>query len=219
MSSSPPALRGPSGIAPPPPAWLRNKRLPADSLPAGTVLRRIHRRTLAPIFFGPGPHVPPTHRFDSASGRFGVMYVGLSQAAALAETLLRNPQRLMISTSEIADRATTELACRRDLRVVKLYGSGLQVVGTDNAISTGPYGPCGLWSDALWEHPDQPDGIAYQSRHDSNEICLALFERPGLTLDVLSTTPLSALLHDVASLLDAYGKSLSPASVSTNAVS
>jgi hypothetical protein len=51
----------------------------------------------------------------------------------------------------------SELVCRRDLRVVTLYGSVLQAVGTDNAISTGPYEPCGLWSDAFWDHPDQPD--------------------------------------------------------------
>jgi hypothetical protein len=175
------------------------------------VLHRIHRAPLGPVFFGPGPGVPPTYRFDSASSRFGVLYVGLSRVGAVAETLLRNPQRLMVSASEIADRAATELACRRELRVVKLYGAGLQAVGTDNAISTGPYRPCGLWADALWDHPDQPDGIAYQSRHDSNEICLALFERPDLTFDIRSTKPLTAMLHEIAVFLDAHGKSLSPA--------
>jgi hypothetical protein len=139
-----------------------------------------------------------------------LLYVGLSRAGAAAETLLRNPQRLMISTSEIADRAATELACPRELRVVKLYGPGLQTVGTDNAISTGPYEPCGLWLDALWNHPDRPDGIAYQSRHDSNEICFALFERPGMMFDIRSTKPLTAILREVAALLDTYDKSLSP---------
>ncbi|MGO4573308.1 RES family NAD+ phosphorylase [Microvirga sp. 2TAF3] len=185
--------------------------MPIDVLPAGTVLHRIHRASLGTVFFGPGPGVPPTYRFDSASSRFGVLYVGLNRAGAVAETLLRNPQRLMVATSEITDRAATELACRRELRVVKLYGSGLQAVGTDNAISTGPYEPCGLWSDALWDHPDQLDGIAYQSRHESNQICLALFERPDMAFDIRSTTPLTAMLHEVAALLDAYGKSLSPA--------
>jgi hypothetical protein len=166
------------------------------------VLHRIHRASLAPVFFGPGPGMPPTYRFDSASSRFGVLYV--------TETLLRSPQRLMVAASDITDRAATELACRRDLRVVKLYGSGLQAVGTDNAVSTGPYGPCGLWSDALWDHPDQPDGIAYQSRHDSNELCLALFSRLNLILDITLTKPLPALLHEIAALLEAYGKSLAP---------
>jgi hypothetical protein len=212
VSPSPPSRpRGPTGAALPPPAWLGSRSLPLDLLPAGTVLHRIHRAALGPVFFGPGAGVPPTYRFDSASSRFGVLYVGLSRAGAVAETLLRNPQRLMIAASDITERAATELACRRELRIVKLYGSGLQVVGTDNAISTGPYGPCGLWADALWDHPDQPDGIAYQSRHDSTEICLALFDRPDLTFDIRSTKPLTAMLHEIAAFLDAHGKSLSPA--------
>ncbi|MBL0403724.1 RES family NAD+ phosphorylase [Microvirga aerilata] len=139
-----------------------------------------------------------------------MLYVSLSRAGALAETLFRNPQRLMVAISDIADRAATELACRRELRVVKLYGSGLPAVATDSAVSAGPCGPCGLWSDALWDHPDQPDGVAYQSRHNSNEICLALFERPDLTFDITSTRPLMVMLHEVSVLLDAYGKSLSP---------
>ena len=61
-----------------------------------------------------------------------------------------------------------------------------------------------------WDHPEQPDGIAYQSRHDPAERCLALFERPGLILDVIRTLPLTSMLHDIAALLDRYGKSLAP---------
>ena len=202
--------RGPTGAAPPPPPWLSGIRLPIEVLSAGTVLHRIHRTTLDPVFFGPGAGAPPTYRFDSGSGRFGVLYVGLSRASALAETLLRNPHRLMVATAEIADRAATELTCRRAMRVVKLYGAGLQTVGTDNAVSTGPYEPCAQWSDALWDHSDSPDGIAYQSRHDSNELCIAVFERPDMELEVKATRRLMALLKEVAALLDRYGKSLSP---------
>lgn len=184
--------------------------MPIEILPAATVLHRIHRRSLGPLFFGPGPGNPPTFRFDSGSGRFGVLYVGLNRKGAVAETLLRNPQRLMVPMAALADRAATELTCHRALRVVQLHGPGLQAVGTDNAISTGPYEPCGLWSDALWDHSDRPDGIAYQSRHDSSAICLALFERPDLTFDIQMTRPLTALLHEIAALLDTYRKSLAP---------
>jgi hypothetical protein len=104
-------------------------RFPVDLLPAGTVLHRIRQTALSPVFFGPGPGTLPTYRSDSARSRFGVLYVSLSRAGALAETLFRNPQRLMVAISDIADRAATELACRRELRVVKLYGSGLPAVG------------------------------------------------------------------------------------------
>lgn len=202
--------RGPSGAAPSPPGWLAASPLPIDEIPPGQVLHRIHRSSLHPIFFGPGAGMAPSNRFDSASERFGVLYVGMSRRGALAETILRNPQRLMVAMAGITDRSASQLVPRRTLRIVRMHGTGLQAIGTDNAISTGPYEPCGLWSDALWDHPDKPDGLAYQSRHDSGEICLALFEREDMGLTVSAARPLSAMLAEVAALLDSYGKSLAP---------
>jgi hypothetical protein len=204
------APRGPSGLAPPPPEWLADISLPIDEIQTGQVLHRVHRSSLAPIFFGPGSNVPPTNRFDSASGRFGALYAGLTLRGALAETLVRNPQRLMVAMTDIVGRSVSGLVSDRRLRIVRLYGSGLQTVGTDNSISTGPYEPCGLWSDALWDHPDRPDGLAYQSRHDSSEICLAIFEKADIRLKAKGTHPLSRMLGDVAAVLDSYGKSVSP---------
>ncbi|WP_244564658.1 RES family NAD+ phosphorylase [Rhizobium sullae] len=166
--------------------------------------------TFSPIFFGPGKGIAPTNRFDSVSGRFGVLYVGMTRSGALAETILRNPQRLMVAATEITDRAATELSSQRELRIVRMHGTGLQALGTDNAISTGPYEPRGLWADALWDHPDSPDGIAYQSRHDPGEICIALFERADLAIAISGTKLLTAMLKDVADLLDGYGKSILP---------
>lgn len=205
------AGRGPSGAAPPPPPWLAQSSLPIDVLPTGQVLHRVHRTHLDPIFFGPGPGLAATNRFDSASGRFGILYAGMSRRGALAETILRNPQRLMVSMTEITTRAISELSCVRPLRIVRMHGAGLQTLGTDNAVSTGPYEPCGLWADALWDHADRPDGLAYQSRHDSSEICLALFERGNMAFNSTGTLPLSGILKEIAAILEAYGKSLSPA--------
>ncbi|PXW50274.1 RES domain-containing protein [Chelatococcus asaccharovorans] len=174
------------------------------------MLHRVHRSSLDPIFFGPGRNVPATNRFDSASGRFGVLYAGLTRRGALAETLLRNPQRLMVAMTDIVGRSVSGLVSSRPMRMVRLYGSGLQAVGTDNSISTGPYEPCGLWSDALWDHPDRPDGLAYQSRHDSSEICVVIFEKANVRLQATGTQSLSSMLGDVAAVLDSYGKSVSP---------
>jgi hypothetical protein len=204
------AHRGPSGLAPPPPEWLAEISLPIVEIQAGQVLHRVHRSSLDPIFFGPAPNVPPTNRFDSASGRFGVLYAGLTLRGALAETLVRNPQRLMVAMTDIIGRSISGLASNRPLRIVRLYGAGLQTVGTDNSISTGPYDPCGLWSDALWDHPDRPDGLAYQSRHDSSEVCFAIFDRAAVSLRAKGTRPLSGMLGNVAEVLDSYGKSVSP---------
>jgi hypothetical protein len=201
--------RGPSGAAPPPPPWLGTIRLPIEPLAPGTPLIRVHRLGLDPVFFGPGPGRPPTYRFDPPSGRCGVLYAALALAGALVETLLRNPQRRMVALADIEARGHVELACRRTLRLARLHGDGLQVVGTDAAIATGPYEPCGLWADALLDHPDAPDGILYASRHDNGQLCVALFERPGLVLEAGAGTPLTSDLSRVAAILARYGKSVS----------
>lgn len=189
------ASRGPSALAPPPPEWLADISLPIDEIKAGQVLHRVHRSSFDPIFFGPGPNVPPTNRFDSASGRFGVLYAGLTFRGALAETLVRNPQPLMVAMTDIVGRSVSGLVSDRPLRIVQLYGSGLQTVGTDNSIATRPYEPCALWWDALWDHPDRPDGLAYQSRHDSSEISLAIFEKPTSDLKLREPTLCRAWLE------------------------
>jgi hypothetical protein len=177
-------------------------------VPAGTPLHRVHGLARGTIFFGPGAGSPPTYRFDSLIGAFGVLYVGFSLTGAVVETLLRNPARKMVSFPAIAGRASCELHSTRELRLVRLHGSGLQQVGCDNAISTGPYDACGAWADALWAHREAPDGIAFQSRHDPSAICIALFERPDLGLVASPSKRLTDQLSTIADLLSAYGKSV-----------
>jgi len=91
----------------------------------------------------------------------------------------------------------------------QLFGAGLQAVGTDNAVNTGPYGPSGASADALFAHPDHPDGIAYTSRHDPEQLCIAFFSHSDIRLELFSgPTPLSEVLEDVASILRRYGKGI-----------
>jgi RES domain len=182
---------------------------------AGTTLYRVHRTRNDPVFFGPGKDasgrpLPPSFRFDSPSGAFGVLYIAKELAGAVVETILRNPERQMVALSQVMSRAATELRCSRDLRMVQLHGAGLQQVGTDNAISTGPYEPCGLWAAALWRHPEAPDGIEYQSRHDPDRLCWVLFERPTLSFVKQRTILLGSMLNDMRAILRPYGKSISP---------
>lgn len=197
-----------TGIAPLPPPWLSTTKLPFHTVPSGTILHRVHSSTFGPVFYGPGKGNPPTYRFDSETGAFGVLYVGLSFSAALVETLLRSPDLKLVDYSQIERRSASELNCPADLQVVRMYGAGIAQVGTDNSISTGPYDACGLWADALWKHPDTPDGIAYQSRHDPAQLCLALFERPSQILTVIRTTPLTAKIGTVSRILRSRGKQI-----------
>ncbi len=201
--------RGPAGVAPLPSAWLATVALPILELAAGSSLVRVHRNGFGPVFFSPGAGKDPIGRFDSPSGSFGVLYMAQSLEGAFAETALRNPQRQLIDPVEISSRAVSVLGVSRTVRLVEMRGRGLQALGTDNAISTGPYGPCGAWADALFNHPEQPDGIAYASRHDPDQVCIGLFSRADIALEVLSgPTPLADMAAEVADLLRRYAKGL-----------
>ena len=93
-----PPTGGPSGTARDPPAWLATATLPPLVIPAATKLHRVHQVVHDPIFFGPainpttGMRGPPTYRFDSASGTFGVFYCAAEMEGAFVETVMRNPQ-------------------------------------------------------------------------------------------------------------------------------
>lgn len=211
--------RRPSGAAGPPPGWLADAALPMTALPAGTTLLRIHRRDRPPLFFSPGDQRSPVGspgeqrspvgRFDSATGGFGVMYLALAFEGAFAETVLRNPARRVVDLDDVFSRSLAFIEASRVIRLVKMHCDGLQLLGTDNAVTTGPYKPCGLWADALFAHPDSPDGIAYASRHDPEQVCVALFSRPGLPLETVHES--MALAHipaAVAAALRRCGKGL-----------
>lgn len=203
------AARGPDGAAGPPPDWLASSGLPLTELTAHAALLRIHRTDRPPAFFSPGGQRPPSGRFDSAAGRFGVMYLAMTFEGAFAETVLRNPRRRLVDLASVASRSLAFMAASRPIRLVRMHGPGLQLLGTDNAVTTGPYAPCGLWADALFAHPDAPDGIAYASRHDPEQICVALFSRPGLAIEPAHEgVPLADMPSAVAAVLRRYGKGL-----------
>jgi hypothetical protein len=208
MAGSEPRYRGPSGVAPLPPDWLARRSLPIFTSAAGRELYRIHQSRYSAVFFGPGPGKLPTHRFDPASGRFGILYLGDSFDVAFVEAILRNPQLRSVRLSDIHTRSCSRVAPDRELRLAKMFDEGLSALGCDNAIATGPYEPCGLWSDALWDHREKPDGIAYRSRHDPAHLCFAVFERNDITFTPGEPVELLSLIKDVAGILDRYKKAL-----------
>jgi len=181
---------------PAPPADLHTRRLPLQKLPPDTPLWRVHDDRRDPIWFGPAPGAGPHGRFDAGAAEFRVCYVALSPAAAFAETFLRNPGRRMLDRTFLGSRALTALTNRRPLSLVRLHGPGLAHVGATAEVTHGPaYELAREWSLALWAHPAQPDGILYNSRHDDDELCAALFDRASEAIGhVRSERLLSSLL-------------------------
>ena len=204
--SAPP--RGPRGTAGPPPSDLHRRTLPKHTLRPGLELCRIHRLGRAPVFFSPAKGEPPAGRFDSPTGAFRVLYAAETLEGAFVETVLRTPSRLLIGSDEIMSRAFTSLRLNRELRLIDLRAEGLQQLGLDTSIISGPYDPCGLWADAFFYHPDKPDGIWYPSRYDPSQACIALFDREPNTISPVKTHPLTDVQRLVGEILRRYGKAI-----------
>lgn len=112
--------------------------------------------------------------------------------------------------ADFVDRELSRINQSRPLRLVDLTGPGLSQIGADSRLAAGSYDLSQRWALAFYEHPDQPDGILYRSRHDPSRLCAAIFDR---ATDALTATSLGSLAdaHNVAllaDLLDAYEYSL-----------
>lgn len=192
---------GQPGPHPAPPSDLNARRLPIVQL--NTDLFRLHRIDRDPLHFGRAAQF----RFDAPDGAFGVLYVGDGPGCAFIETFGRLGGALRLVTDrELAGRGLVRITSRRPLRLVDLTAVGLRRLDADNWLCTGDYRIAQRWSAALHNHPDQPDGVRYRSRHDPSLVCVAICERAG---DLLNVEHLSTLIDTqharlLADLLDIW---------------
>jgi hypothetical protein len=158
-----------------PPADLHCVRLAFSTLKPGTRLHRFHARAFHPIYFDRSL----MGRLNAPDGSYGVLYTAKHRLGAFAETFLRQPGRTLLPHDLMIAKASTTIEVTGALRVVRLYGPALAKVGCTAQVTHGalPYHLPQAWSKAIHDHPAQPDGIAYRSRHDDNQICYAIFER------------------------------------------
>jgi hypothetical protein len=98
---------------------------------------------------------------------------------AFAETFLRQPGRTLIDASLLRRKAYVRLEITNDLRLIRLAGPSLAILGATAEVVHGglPYDAPQVWSKALFEHPLHPDGIAFYARHDDEGLCYAIFDR------------------------------------------
>jgi hypothetical protein len=129
-------------------------------------------------------------RFDDPHGKYGVLYAGLEPEAAFAEVFLRQLSQMLILESDLERRALSEIGCRA-VDCVDLTGSGLRRLSCDNRVATEtPYRTPRLWSRSIFEHPQQPAGLIYLSRHNPRLKCVAIFDSYIHHLSVKSSEPL-----------------------------
>jgi hypothetical protein len=160
------------GGHPEPPAALQQRPLPLVS--AAGPWYRLHDAERDPLYFGR----TSLFRFDAPAGEFGALYLAGDPQGAFVETFGRlETGGSLVTTAALARRCLTRVTSQRPLQVVDLTGAGLRRIGADNRLSTGDYQIAQRWALRLWQHPEQPDGVQYRSRHDPSRKCLALFDR------------------------------------------
>ncbi len=172
------------GKLPPPPADLASRELPLTRIKGP--LFRVHRVAFSALHFGKSGD----SRFDDPQRKYGVLYAALKPEAAFAEIFLRQLSRMLIQEEALAQRALSVITARPS-PCLNLTGHGLRRISCDNRIADEvPYDTAGLWSRAFYEHPQQPAGILYRSRHNPQLTCVAIFSGFEKRLKVKETTPL-----------------------------
>ena len=185
------------------------KRLPMRRVRTGIRWMRIHSNTREALWFGPGSSRQPIHRFDDPTGRFGVCYLGTTLEVCFAETFLRDPPVRIVALRDLAMRSVATVEVQRDLQLVALRGSKLARLGVTSEVATGSdYTLSQLWSRALWEHNDAPDGILYRPRHDDSAFCVAIYDRAKDALGVVQEHSLVEDPQKLAKLLRRYALGL-----------
>lgn len=116
-----------------------------------------------PVFYGKTGQ----YRFDAPDGSYGVLYAGADIFCAFVESLIKNPNSRVVTTTELKNRAVAELRGVRVLRLVDLTLSGaLMRMGADARLFSGEREAAQLWSKALHDYPAMADGLLYPSRLD-----------------------------------------------------
>jgi len=161
--------------APLPPDDLGHRSPRLLRLRQGTLAHRFYTAKYDPIFFD----TSRLGRLNAPDGSYGVLYAAREAYGAFAETFLRLPGRTLIDASMLSRKAYVRLEITADLRLIRLAGPSLAILGATAEVVHGglPYDAPQSWSKALFHHPLRPDGIAYYARHDDEGLCYAIFDR------------------------------------------
>ena len=159
---------------------------------------RLHRAKHAPIHFG----CTGDNRFDSPG--VATLYLARQVRGSFVEVFCRTSRR-RVTELQLRQYRVAEFQASRGLKLIDLAGKGLVAMGLDARLATGSYKLAQKWARAFHDHPDQPDGILYRSRHDPNQQLAALFERSQPILRVSTHGTLQDYLGDeFYAVLDHY---------------
>ena len=156
--------------------------MPVATIATGKVLHRVHGALVAARWYG---RKDATWRWDDPDGNFGVMYLGKTLTGPFAESMLRTPGDRDVLWDQVAKRRTASFVTTRPIRLAKVHGPGLGWFRTTAASVAADFDP--VDNPGAYAVPQQIsadiykntslDGIQYRSRFDTDELCIALFDR------------------------------------------
>lgn len=164
------------------------------------------------------------YRFDDVKRLYRVMYAADTVLTCVMETMVRNNVvlgwdgeleidrrslfRVSSATGLTEQRQISKLEIPSNARFVPFYGPFLTKYGIVNICTWDSYYASQRWSRALYDHPDQYDGLTFVSRFNNSSMSHAIFDRaytsssPEL-VRVIDTQPL-ATYQPFLNLLDRY---------------
>lgn len=163
---------------------------PTTDVAAGETLHRVHAADCGARFYGKRD---TTWRWDDPDSNYGVLYLGLTREGPFAETLLRRPAQRAVVWSEVEKRRCARLRATEPLRLADVHGKGLGWEGVtvaevaadhDGKTYPGAYAKTQAVSAEVHATTDL-DGIAYRSRLDPDQLCVALFDRADHKIELI----------------------------------
>jgi RES domain len=137
-------------------------------------------------------------RFDSPGQGYGILYVGADVYASWIECYGRTHGSKGVSEIALRQRNLFAIDSQRALLFADVTGNGLVKIGADARLSSGSYVVARQWAQAIYDHPQNVDGIRYRSRHDDDRYCYGIFDRCAADL---RETNLGNLLDENPQLL------------------
>ena len=172
--------RGGAIVVPPPPDRIECKLF---ELEAGTVIHRIHDQRFAAAGFNPGFGKSRFAPFEVSGAAIPTQYAGTTLACAIFESIFHDIEpsasikSVGWSTIDRLHYSTVEVT--RDLKLARLFTANLSKWGLERTqlIDTpkSTYDQTRLWSPALHQCPQRPDGMIWVSRRYDEEKAMILF--------------------------------------------
>lgn len=148
------------------------------TMPATTIMYRMHDNRFRTNEFNPGPKGAGRFHFFGTP-MVPVLYTAATEAAAVAETLLRNVPATggHLAYGEYQSKVMAALELKRDVRLASFLGTDLRALRVSpEQLTTTPgenYPHTRKWAEAA--HTAGFDGIAWMSRQDNSDRAYMFF--------------------------------------------